>query len=208
MLAASHRRQSGGHDHHRHGVHPRDTRRAAAGRDRAWPEAGRCAAHDRSRADHQPRSEGNGPGGGRIAAPLASNSHSHVAKTRSHSPISRRVARFPVLHISCDNNFLLSLHRIERKSFFTWERGEMRKGIALLAIFVMLTGVIALADTESKLRNSELTPAADGYVKAGHDRNGNTSYHISVHHLATPTELTPAKSNYVVWIQRPGQAPE
>src|SRR6202012_1275114 len=67
---------------------------------------------------------------------------------------------------------------------------------------------IALADTESKLRNSELTPAADGYVKAGHDRNGNTSYHISVHHLATPTELTPAKSNYVVWIQRPGQAPE
>jgi hypothetical protein len=75
-------------------------------------------------------------------------------------------------------------------------------------MFLMLAGTIALADTQAKLRNGELTPAADGYVKAGHDRNGNTSYFISVHHLAMPTQLTPAKSTYVVWIQRPGQPAE
>jgi len=84
----------------------------------------------------------------------------------------------------------------------------MRRVIALLTMSVLLLGMVALADTQVKLRNGELTPAADGYVKAGHDRNGNTSYFISVHHLATPTQLTPAKSTYVVWIQRPGQAPE
>jgi hypothetical protein len=84
----------------------------------------------------------------------------------------------------------------------------MRKLLTLVTMFVLLAGTIALADTQVKLRNGDMTPAADGYVKAGHDRNGNTDYHISVHHLAMPTQLTPAKSNYVVWIQRPGQSPE
>jgi hypothetical protein len=84
----------------------------------------------------------------------------------------------------------------------------MRRVVALLTVFVMLAGIVALADTQAKLRNGDLTPAADGYVKAGHDRNGNTDFHISVHHLAEPSQLTPAKANYVVWIQRPGQPPE
>ena len=47
----------GRHHRHRDGLHPGDAKRAGAGGDRAGPDAGRCAARDRSAADRQPESE-------------------------------------------------------------------------------------------------------------------------------------------------------
>lgn len=82
-----------------------------------------------------------------------------------------------------------------------------RRVICLLTVFVMLAGAFALAE-EVKMRSAETNPAAEGRVKFNHDRNGNTLFDIKVAHLARPDRLTPAKSDYVVWVQRPGEGPQ
>lgn len=51
-------------------------------------------------------------------------------------------------------------------------------------------------------------PGAHGVVIAKKGNNGNTALDIKVSSLAAPGALTPPENVYVVWIQKPGQAPE
>src|SRR5690242_6706213 len=83
----------------------------------------------------------------------------------------------------------------------------MRTVIALLLAIAFCTATVALAD-DVKMRPSQVDPSADARVEYHTDRNGNTTIMISAHHLAPPTQLTPPKTTYVVWIQRPGRDPE
>lgn len=50
-------------------------------------------------------------------------------------------------------------------------------------------------------------PAAAGKAELNRDRNGNLQLKIEVKHLAKPTNLTPPKQVYVVWIQPRGKGP-
>ena len=83
----------------------------------------------------------------------------------------------------------------------------MRRLSSLFALLLLLVGVFAFAE-EVKMTNASIDPGAQGRVKFNHDRNHNTLFDIKVEHLAAPSSLTPAKSNYVVWIQRNGEAPQ
>src|SRR5438067_1815049 len=51
------------------------------------------------------------------------------------------------------------------------------------------------------LIRSELVPAASGEIEVSRDKNKNTEIDINVEHLAKPSNLTPPKSTYVVWIR-------
>ncbi len=58
------------------------------------------------------------------------------------------------------------------------------------------------------LNVSRTIPGASAYVNVGHDKNGNTTADLHVKFLPDPGSLTPAETNYVVWIQPRGHAPE
>jgi hypothetical protein len=47
-----------------------------------------------------------------------------------------------------------------------------------------------------------------GKVTTDNDRNGNTGIEVEVKHMAAPQSLTPARNNYVVWVQPRGKDPE
>ena len=51
-------------------------------------------------------------------------------------------------------------------------------------------------------------PAAAGEVKTGKDKNGNTKFTVEVKHLAKPSDLTPPKTTYIIWIEQKGGSPE
>lgn len=51
-------------------------------------------------------------------------------------------------------------------------------------------------------------PAATGKAKVDKDNNGNLRLKLEADHLAKPGALTPAKQNYVVWIQPRGKEPQ
>ncbi|HEX2329531.1 MAG TPA: hypothetical protein VHN74_12475 [Candidatus Angelobacter sp.] len=79
-----------------------------------------------------------------------------------------------------------------------------------LIILTLISFVLALAAAarEDKLTNTGTTPAAEGKVITGNDRNGNTEVEIQVKHMAAPQSLTPPRQTYLVWVQPRGQAPE
>jgi len=83
----------------------------------------------------------------------------------------------------------------------------MRKVIALLIVMTICAATAALAD-DVKMRPSQVDPSAEARVEYHTERNGNTTLMLSAHHLAPPSQLTPPKTTYVVWIQRPGNDPE
>jgi hypothetical protein len=70
---------------------------------------------------------------------------------------------------------------------------------------VLLLVATAVWAREDRLANTGATPAAQGKVITGNDRNGNTEIDVQVKHLATPQSLTPAKQGYLVWVQPHGQ---
>jgi hypothetical protein len=59
-----------------------------------------------------------------------------------------------------------------------------------------------------KMRAGESNPAAMGVVHVNTDRNGNLAIEVEAKHLAPPDRLSPAHSNYIVWIQPSGQQPQ
>lgn len=61
---------------------------------------------------------------------------------------------------------------------------------------------------EFHLSSTPVVPAASGDVKVSQDNNGNTRIDVQVKNLARPSELTPPKDVYVVWIQPAGMPPE
>jgi hypothetical protein len=83
----------------------------------------------------------------------------------------------------------------------------MQRQIALFVIFAFLLTVTAWG-REDRLTNTGAAPAAMGKVNTSNDRNGNTTVEVSVKHMASPESLTPAKNNYVVWIQPRGKDAE
>jgi anti-sigma-K factor RskA len=81
----------------------------------------------------------------------------------------------------------------------------MRRTNLALLIAVVAMSLAAWAG-EAPLVASSIVPAARGTVSFEHDKNGNLKYHISTKNLASPQQLTPAKSAYVVWLKpRDGQ---
>ena len=55
---------------------------------------------------------------------------------------------------------------------------------------------------------SRTIPGASAYANVGHDKNGNTTVDLHVKFLPNPSSLTPAETNYVVWVQPRGHAPQ
>ena len=77
---------------------------------------------------------------------------------------------------------------------------------SILAALVILAVTALWADKKFTFTNSSLNPAAAGTIDVGTDQNGNNAFTIRAYHLAEPGQLTPAKSVYVVWVQRNGEA--
>lgn len=51
-------------------------------------------------------------------------------------------------------------------------------------------------------------PAAGGRVSVNKHNNGNVRIKLQVEHMAKPGALTPARQNYVVWMQARAQEPQ
>jgi hypothetical protein len=83
----------------------------------------------------------------------------------------------------------------------------MRRATLALSIAVLILGLAAWA-ADVPMVASSLVPAASGKLSYGHDRNGNTKFRIETSHLAAPSQLTPSKNAYVVWIEPRDQQPE
>lgn len=81
------------------------------------------------------------------------------------------------------------------------------RNITLLILFALALATVAWG-REDRLTNTGVAPAAEGKVTTDSDHNGNTNIEISVKHMATPQSLTPAKQDYLVWVQPRGKDPE
>ena len=85
--------------------------------------------------------------------------------------------------------------------------GILRRKLALVVVVALLLPA-SLAAKKYKLENDPTVPGATGEVKTGKDKNGNTKIEVKVKYLAQPSEFTPPKTTYMVWIQQNGMAPE
>jgi hypothetical protein len=84
----------------------------------------------------------------------------------------------------------------------------MRYVTVLLASALLLSlGAVTWAD-EIPLTTTPVAPAGEGKVSFEHDRNKNTRFTVHTKHLARPDSLTPAKTEYVVWVQPRGKEPQ
>ena len=83
----------------------------------------------------------------------------------------------------------------------------MRRARLAVSAAVLLIGLGAWA-AEVPMVASSLVPAATGKLSYEHDRNGNIKFHIATKNLAAPSQLTPAKNAYVVWIEPRDQQPQ
>jgi hypothetical protein len=79
----------------------------------------------------------------------------------------------------------------------------MRACIVSIAIGLLTFTTVASAK-KFPLTADKSVPAARGNVDVGRDKNGNTKVEIEVEHLATPENLTPPKTVYIVWFQERG----
>ena len=80
--------------------------------------------------------------------------------------------------------------------------------LRLVCMFVGLSISIGIASAKKyPLAADKSVPAARGHVDIGRDKNGNTKVEIEVEHLATPDNLTPPRTVYVVWFQERGAEP-
>lgn len=75
-----------------------------------------------------------------------------------------------------------------------------------IAVVLALTGLAEAKDI--RLTADPSVPAAAGKAGLERDRNGNLQLKVEVKHLAKPSNLTPPKQVYVVWIQGRGKGPE
>jgi hypothetical protein len=83
----------------------------------------------------------------------------------------------------------------------------MRRASLALSIAVLLLGLAAWA-ADIPMVASSLVPAAAGTISYEHDRNGNIKFTVSTKHLAAPSQLTPPKNAYVVWVEPRSQQPQ
>jgi hypothetical protein len=73
---------------------------------------------------------------------------------------------------------------------------KIYKSLYLFLIAIFLNG----CTQDIGVKKSRVVPAADLTVEIDQDRNGNYIIDLNVENLATPEDLTPAKSAYVVWV--------
>jgi hypothetical protein len=74
---------------------------------------------------------------------------------------------------------------------------------------LLVFGFICAAEaSDIKMIADPSVPAATGKAHLSKDNNGNLRLKLEVDHLAKPGALTPAKQNYVVWIQPRGKEPQ
>jgi hypothetical protein len=83
----------------------------------------------------------------------------------------------------------------------------MKRSILLVSMLLLCLATLGWG-REDKMQAGAITPAATGVVNTGPDRNGNVDLEVKVERLAAPDKLTPAYSDYVVWIQARGKDPE
>jgi opacity protein-like surface antigen len=81
------------------------------------------------------------------------------------------------------------------------------KRFALTLVVAALLAPAACAEKKVQMQTSSGMPAAEGKAVLEHDRNGNVEVKLTVHHLAKPENLSPAKQAYVVWVQPEGEQP-
>lgn len=83
----------------------------------------------------------------------------------------------------------------------------MRRASLAVSITVIMLGLTAWAADIPMVAGS-MVPAATGKISYQHDRNGNIKFTVSTKNLAAPSQLTPAKNAYVVWIEPRDQQPQ
>jgi hypothetical protein len=81
------------------------------------------------------------------------------------------------------------------------------KACVLSLIIGALLFVDIAAAKKYPLTADRSVPGARGQVDVGRDKNGNTKVEVEVEHLASPENLTPPKTAYVVWFQERGSEP-
>ena len=77
-----------------------------------------------------------------------------------------------------------------------------------ILILAVVSSTLVFAAKRFPLTAASIVPAAKGSVEVVKDHNGNTEIKLKVEHLANPSSLTPSQSNYIVWLQDKGSAPE
>jgi hypothetical protein len=82
------------------------------------------------------------------------------------------------------------------------------KRVCCFCTFIILTLTTFALARDVRLTASSVVPAAQGKVDIDKDQNGNFKIKLEIHHLAKPANLSPAATNYVVWIQARDKAPE
>jgi hypothetical protein len=83
----------------------------------------------------------------------------------------------------------------------------MRRASLAVSITVLLVGLCAWAADVPMVAGSQV-PAAAGKISYQHDRNGNVKFTLSTKNLAAPSQLTPPKNAYVVWVEPRDQQPQ
>jgi hypothetical protein len=81
------------------------------------------------------------------------------------------------------------------------------KQLVILALAGMTIVTTVGSAKKFPLTAAASVPAARGQVDVGRDKNGNTRVELKVEHLATPENLTPPRTAYVVWFQERGGEP-
>jgi hypothetical protein len=99
----------------------------------------------------------------------------------------------------------LKIHPAE--SFIRWPKKRQERFYmkGLLAVIVLFAVWPFSSGKEFHMTPSTGVPAATGTVKVQKDnQNKNTRLEIKVYHLASPSNLTPPASVYVVWVRPNG----
>lgn len=74
---------------------------------------------------------------------------------------------------------------------------------------LLVFGMICAAEaSDVKMIADPSVPAASGKAHINKDKNGNLRLKLEVDHMAKPGALTPARQNYVVWLQPRGKDPQ
>lgn len=82
----------------------------------------------------------------------------------------------------------------------------MRK-LHTVGLTLALLCTIAYAAKKYPMTAASIVPGARGEVEVGKDKNGNTKLKMTVQHLASPSNLTPPATGYVIWLrERNGEA--
>lgn len=84
----------------------------------------------------------------------------------------------------------------------------MTRKLTLYACLLVFGLICTAVASDVPLIADPSVPAASGKAKIDKDNNGNLRLKLDVDHLAKPGALTPAKQNYVVWIQPRGKEPQ